>query len=241
MRTPSPALARPDGRTVRRRALHAGVLVPWANSVVEAELPRWAGASVVWHYARLVPPDHGTALDENFLAGLLAAAPAALDQLAGLNLRSVYMACTSAAFMFPGQTQSLAADAQVPVITAFDAIVDVLQRRDASRIVLLTPYPAEICEAEARRFDSQGIAVTGHASLCLTDGYAEVGDSQIRELAMQVGSRATKEAQAIVLSCTGWPTLGLIEQLRRQLGRHVISSNRAIARHALRAAGGVRS
>ena len=33
---------------IRDFALHAGVLVPWANSVVEAELPRWAGTSVIW-------------------------------------------------------------------------------------------------------------------------------------------------------------------------------------------------
>jgi maleate isomerase len=241
MHTSAPDPTRPDGPTVGTVGLHAGVLVPWANSVVEAELPRWAGASVVWHYARLVPPCRSTALDEDFLAGLLAAAPAALGQLAGLNLRSVYLACTSAAFIFPGQTRSVAAGAQVPVITAFDAIVDALQRRGAGRIVLLTPYPADICEAERSRFDSQGIAVTAHASLCMTDGYAAVGESQIQELAIQVGLRATKEAQAIVLSCTGWPTFGLVERLRRQLGRPVISSNLAIARHALRAAGGVRS
>ena len=34
---------------------HAGVLVPWANIVVEAELHRAPGSSVTWHYAQLVP------------------------------------------------------------------------------------------------------------------------------------------------------------------------------------------
>ena len=92
-----------ERRPARRRVQHAGVLVPWANSVVEAELPRWAGTSVTWHYARLVPPSLGTALDEDFLAGLLAAVPAALGQLAALPLQRVYLACTSAAFVFPGQ------------------------------------------------------------------------------------------------------------------------------------------
>jgi maleate isomerase len=241
MYTQAPGSPRPDGRARRKGVMHAGVLVPWANSVVEAELPRWAGASVVWHYARLVPPCRSTALDADFLAGLLAAAPAALGQFAGLDLQSVYLACTSAAFMLPEQAGSVAAGSRVPVITAFDAIVAALQRRRASRIVLLTPYPANICEAEARRFDSQGIAVTGHASLRLIDGYAAVGGSQIQELAVQVGPRARKEAQAIVLSCTGWPTLGLVAQLGREFGKHVVSSNLAIARHALRAADGSRS
>src|SRR6266702_8826436 len=93
-------------------AQHAGVLVPWANSVVEAELPRWAGTSVIWHYARLVPPSGGTALDEGFLSGLLAAVPAAVAQLAALPLERVYLACTSAAFMLPDQATTAATGSQ---------------------------------------------------------------------------------------------------------------------------------
>jgi maleate isomerase len=42
------------------------------------------------------------------------------------------------------------------------------------------------------------------------------------------------KADAIVLSCTGWPTLGLIPELRQGLGKPVISSNLAIGLHALR-------
>jgi hypothetical protein len=57
-------------------------MVPWAYSIVEAELPRWAGTSVVWHYTRLVPPSGGTASDANFLAGLIAAVQNALAQRA---------------------------------------------------------------------------------------------------------------------------------------------------------------
>jgi len=40
------------------------------------------------------------------------------------------------------------------------------------------------------------------------------------------------KAEAIVLSCTGWPTFGLIRALRRRLGKPVISSNLAMAWHA---------
>ncbi len=217
-------------------AQHAGVLVPWANSVVEAELPRWAGTSVIWHYARLVPPSGGTALDEGFLSGLLAAAPAAVAQLAALPLERVYLACTSAAFMLPGQATTAATGAQAPVVSAFGAIIAALRRRRATRIVLLTPYPKRVCEAEIRIFGDHDIGVTGHATLNLTDGYALIDPEQVCQLARSVSSRAVKEAQAIVLSCTGWPTYGVDTVLRQQLGKEVISSNRAIAAHALQAA-----
>jgi maleate isomerase len=212
---------------------HAGVLVPWANSVVEAELPRWAGTSVVWHYARLVPPSQGTALDEDFLAGLLAATPTALGQLAALRLQHVYLACTSAAFMLPGLATTAAAGAFAPVVTAFDAILAALQQHEVRRIVLLTPYPEEICETEANTFRNYGITVTGHATLNMTDGYAAIKPGAVRDLAKRLGPRAVEEAQAMVLSCTGWPTFGLGRVLTRELGKEVLSSNRAIAIHAL--------
>lgn len=214
---------------------HAGVLVPWANSVVEAELPLWAGRSVAWHYARLVPPSRATALNRDFLGGLLAAVPAALGQLAALPLRQVYLACTSAGFMLPSQVAACAADAPVTMVSAFDAIVTALRARGISRVALLTPYPRAICEAEADTFSGHGITVTDRATLDLAEGYAAVEPAQVCELAGRLDPRAVKEAQAVVLSCTGWPTLGLVSGLRQELGTEILSSNQAIALHAVRA------
>jgi maleate cis-trans isomerase len=239
MQSPRNALP-PDRRSVARRVQHAGVLVPWANSVVEAELPEWAGRLVAWHYARLVPPSGGTALDEDFLAGLLMAVPAALKQLAALPLERVYLACTSAAFMLPSRAKTAAAGARAPVITAFDAIIAALRQQQAGRIVLLTPYPERVCEAETGMFRDHGITVTASATLNLADGYSAIEPGQIRDLARQVSMRAVEEAQVIVLSCTGWPTLGLEKALIAELGKGVLSSNLAIVTHALRAGGGTR-
>src|ERR1700676_3800120 len=119
--------------------VHAGVLLPWANTVVEAELHRWTGRAVVWHYARLVPSDLATALDGEFLTGLLDAVPAALEQLSALPLRRGYLACTSAAFMHPELAGSAARQAQVTLVSAFDAITAVLSEHGASHVALLAP------------------------------------------------------------------------------------------------------
>lgn len=220
---------------VADRAGHAGVLVPWANSVVEAELPRWAGRSVTWHYARLVPPSRGTALDQDFLSGLLAATPAALGQLSALLLERVYLACTSAGFMLPGEVVACAAGAAGGVVSAFDAIVTALHQGGMSRIVLLTPYPAAICDAEADAFAGRGITVTDHATLDMADGYSAIEPAQVSGLARRLDPGAVKQAQAVVLSCTGWPTFGLLTALRQDLGKKILSSNQAIALHARRA------
>lgn len=212
--------------------MHAGVLVPWANTVVEAELHRISGSSVIWHYARLVPASRTTALETRFLQGLLDAVPVALTQLAALPLRRAYLACTSAAFMYPHAMQAARKHARVTLVSAFDALRSALAQLAATRIVLLTPYPDQVTEAEAQLFDRCGISVTGYASLGLSDGYDTVTDEQLRKLIRQAGHAAIGEAEAIVLSCTGWPTLDLIPALQRDLGKPVLSSNLAIGLHA---------
>jgi maleate isomerase len=221
---------RPDGRPA-----HAGVLVPWANTVVEAELHRTAGSPVIWHYARLVPASRTTGLDARFLRGLLNAVPAALAQLSALPLRQVYLACTSAAFMYPEAAELARRNAPVDLVSAFDAVTAELSRLAVRRIVLVTPYPDEVTGSEARMFGRCGVTVTGSASLGLDDGYDTVSREQVEELIREAGRAAIAEAEAVVLSCTGWPTLDLIPELQRDLGKPVISSNLAIGLHAQRA------
>jgi maleate isomerase len=211
---------------------HAGVLVPWANTVVEAELHRVTGTDIIWHYARLVPKSHTTGLDGRFLSGLLEAAPAALAQLAALPLRAAYLACTSAAFMYPELTEGIRQSGTVGLVSAFDAILAALRELAASRVVLLTPYPEEVTAAEAEMLAVAGLTVTGWATLNLRDGYDTVTRKQLKDLIRRVSHAAIDKAEAIALSCTGWPTVDLIPVLRQSLGKPVISSNLAIGLHA---------
>jgi maleate isomerase len=217
-----------------RAPVHAGVLLPWANAVVEAELHRWTGNAVIWHYARLVPTSGTTALDTGFLTGLLDVVPDALMQLSALPLRRVYLACTSAAFMYPERAGSASKHTQVAVVSAFDAITALLSEHGASRVALLAPYPQDVTDTEARMFGQGGVTVTACASLGLDDGYSGVTRDQIGELIGKISDEALGKAEVIVLSCTGWPTFGPVRALRRRLGKPVISSNLAMAWHARR-------
>jgi len=216
---------------------HVGLLVPWANMAVEAELHRVTGDHVIWHYARLVPPSHTTALDGRFLTGLLSAVPEALGQLAALPLSRTYLACTSAAFMYPeaaGQASHPVSPGGPQLVSAFGALITVLSDLSATAVVLLTPYPADVTNAEASMFAAEGITVTAQACLGLEDGYGSITYRQIMALLRNINRASVAEANAIVLSCTGWPTFGLIPELQRRLGKPVISSNSAIGLHALR-------
>lgn len=222
---PEPALELTIGASQgNSRAAHIGVLVPWANVVVEEELPRLCPDGVVFHYARLVPPGRTTALNAGFLDGLRAAVPEALASLGKLPLERVLLACTSEGFTHSGGYSP-------GVVSAFDALTSTLGRLSARRVALATPYPQAITDREAEAFAGRGITVTACASLGRDDGYAGITLDEITSLVAGTDPHALAEAQALVLSCTGWPTLRVIPRLEQDLGMPVVSSNLAMARY----------
>ncbi|MGH3914959.1 MAG: maleate cis-trans isomerase family protein [Pseudonocardiaceae bacterium] len=201
------------------------MLVPWANTVVEAELPRLGLHRVVFHYARLVPASHTTSLDQRFLQELNAAVPAALSELSRLPLAGTLLACTSAGFTEEG--------CSLPVVSAFDALVTTLSRMSVDRIVLVAPYPRWLMGIEARAFMRRGIIVLAQSSLDRDDEYSRVSPAEIRSLLARISPAELPGAQAIVLSCTGWPTLDLLGELEKSFGIPVLSSNLALAIRAM--------
>ncbi len=223
------ALDAAAGRTIR-----AGLLLPWANVAVESELPRLNLRHTVFHHARLVPASRTTAIDGAFWHGLREASAQALDSLSYVQLDVVMLACTSAHFTGGPPLPS-------GVLTAFDALLHALTEAAVSRMVLATPYPEPVTEAEAAAFTESGVEVLAHASLGLTDGYPEVTPGQVLGLVERLPQDAVDAAEAVVLSCTGWHTLPVIDELEHRLGKPVLSSNLAMALLAARVPAGVGS
>ncbi|MEU7022774.1 hypothetical protein ABZ990_19245 [Streptomyces sp. NPDC046203] len=213
------------------RTVRVGLLLPWANVAVETELPRLGLRNTVFHHARLVPASGTTAIDKSFWHGLREASTGALDSLAHIELDSVIVACTSAGF-------TGGPPLPVGVTTAFDAVLAALAADDITRVVLATPYPAEVTEAEAAAFAEAGIDVLEHVSLGQDDGYPEITTDSVLTLVDGLPQHAVEAAQAVVLSCTGWHTLRAVEELEQRLRTPVLSSNIAMALSAARLSSG---
>ncbi|MFE6101266.1 hypothetical protein ACFVQ4_14995 [Streptomyces laurentii] len=207
------------------------MLLPWANVAVEAELPRLGLRNTVFHHARLVPASRTTAIDDSFWYGLRAASTEALNSLAHIKLDSVILACTSAGF-------TNGPPLPAAVTTAFDAVLAALAAAGVTRVVLAAPYPATVTGSEAVAFTEAGVDVLAHASLGLDDGYPEISTDSILTLVDELPRRAVDEAQAVVLSCTGWHTLGAVTVLEQRLQVPVFSSNLSMALSAARLSSG---
>lgn len=207
------------------RTVRFGVLVPWANTQVETELPRLGLRHCVFHHARLVPASRTTALDATFLHDLHATASQAADSLSRIQLDGTVLACTSAGFT--------TATRQPPgIITAYDTLCAALKNLRCKHVALATPYPTNITAAEAAALQRDGFTVTGQTSLDLADGYPDITADVVGGLVAHLGTRALAQADVLVLSCTGWPTLDSLRHLEHQHGLPVLSSNLAIALYA---------
>jgi maleate isomerase len=215
-----------DAHAALAGTIRVGMLLPWANAIVEAELPRLGLHRVVFHYARLVPASRTTGLDRRFLRELVSAVPASLEEMSRLPLATTLLACTSAGF-----TEE--EGSSLPVASAFDALVTTLNRMSINRIALVTPYPRWLTSIEVRAFMGRGIVVVAQSSLDRHDGYSRVAPPEIWGLIARMGQIGLARAQAIVLSCTGWPTLGVLAELEDTFGMAALSSNLAMAIHAM--------
>ncbi|MFJ6785567.1 aspartate/glutamate racemase family protein [Streptomyces yangpuensis] len=185
-----------------------------------------APTGVSFHYARLVPASRTTAIDAAFWDGLRAAAADGVDSLRHVPLDAVLLGCTSAGFTV--------GSSPVPagVVTAFDALLAELARLKVQRIVLATPYPDHVTDIEAEALRAHGITVVHTASLGLTDGYPYIEPDRAAALVHAMPAYALHQADAVVLSCTGWRTLPALTALADYFDRPVLSSNSAMAAYA---------
>lgn len=226
------------------RRARIGVLLPPGNPTVEPELYRMAPDGVSLHFARLEappsdgPPGGAAGMEERTRAYRegLAGPAAALGQV---RPAVVVLAHTASSYALGfGNEQPLidriASLGGAPVLLAAHAALAALRHFGVKRLALGTPYPESISRQGKAYWEAAGFQIVGYHRLAdVADIYAES-----EERAHLLGRRAdAPDAEAVLLSGTGLPTVGVLETLERDLGKPVISSNQACLWRALRLAG----
>jgi len=206
-----------------------GFIIPAINVIAEDDYIALAATDVGVHFARAdVDPNREVA--EQFQQ-MIDAAPALAASIAKAGITVVGFACTSASF-FQGEgsdkaiAERMTASAGVPTFTTATAAVTALQTINARTIAIATPYLSWVYEAERGFFQHAGfdvLAINGLERRGGTD-INSISDDEIRALVADVDQ---PEADAIFVSCTDLPVLGLIDELERTHGKPVVTSNQA--------------
>lgn len=218
--------------------LRIGMLLPSSNRVAEPEIPAMLPEGVSLHTTRLKLA--GSAREQLLAMTEKVEEGAALLADAGVDLIAFH--CTAVSTFDPAMEgrlkQRITAVAKKPATTTAEALVAAFRALGARRIVLVSPYIREVNQQEIAFFAHHGIAVLCDVGLALSGGeaFAKVDPGEWYRLTL---ANRHDEAEAYFLSCTTIRATPVISALERDLGKPVVTSNQALAWHALRT-GGVR-
>jgi maleate cis-trans isomerase len=199
---------------------------------------------VTLHFGRLeTPPSVGKAGEhagmEERIRGYREGLAGPTSALSQVRPTVVLLAHTASSYAVGyGNEQPLvdriASLAGAPALLAAQAVLAALRHFGVKRLALGTPYPESISRQGKAYWEAAGFEIAGYHRLeNVTDIYAE-NEERAYQLAREAD---TPEADAVLLSGTGLPTVAVLETLERDLGKPVVSSNQASLWQALRVAG----
>jgi len=221
-----------------------GVLVPPGNPTVEPEFYRMAPEGVTIHFARL--QGFQTTSAPGAAAGMEARTLAYLDELSGpakalgsVSPAVVILAHTASSYATgfadePRLIDRLSSLCGTTSMTAARAVLIALQHLGVKKLALSTPYPEAISAKSKDFWEAAGFDIVGYHRLADVQNIYTENEQRAYQLARQAN---TPEAEAVFLSGTGLPTVGILDTLEQDLKKPVISSNQASLWQALRLAG----
>jgi maleate isomerase len=158
--------------------------------------------------------------------------------LADAEVDLIAFNCTAASMLVgPAVVRRRIEDATgIPAITTIEAVVDALLLLDARRLLLLNPYPPEVERREVEHLAGLGIEVVATAGPSCDTPVAQ-GTIAPREWVRTLAAMDHARADAVLISCAGTRTAGVLTELEAVSGLPVVTSNQALLRSVLLALG----
>ena len=219
-----------------------GLIVPSSNVTMETEIPALlsghpavADRGVTFHSSRATLHR----VDPESLQRMVTESDRCARELADARLDVVAYACLIAIMAGgPGAHEAeeermaaalAAAGSAVPVTSSAGALVRALQRLDATRVAIVTPYLKPLTDMVVRYLAGYGIKVVDSVSLEVADNVA-VGRLDPAQLTGHVGRLDLAAADALVLSaCVQMPSLAVLDEVSRQTQVPVLTAATATA------------
>ena len=203
-----------------------GLIIPSGNRLTEPQFNTYAPPGVGIHITRLRMTGKFRKPWNELRPALVDAAAALSDTQPGV----IVFHCTA-----NSMENGLAGEAAIvetiqtasgcPTITTAQAITAAFNHFGIKKLVLISPYVKETNEHEVQYLHEAGFNVLHEHGLGLEgDGYSAVTPEQWIKV---VKENTRPDADGYFLSCTNTRMIEVIEDLERQLGKPVISSNQA--------------
>jgi len=203
-----------------------GVAVPWGNVTTQVEMDRLRPddvVNVIGHFD-LGPdwPEHVMDACRHLLA---------FDPL--VVLVGLHPELTGNLGVL--RTAVQAADLDVPVVLAVDAVLDRLSSLGLRRASVLTPGGTEQAERVAAVFAERDIVVVNHVGM--ERGLGNIGNAPLELVEAALREADHPDSEAVVQLGTNLPALSPARALSDELGKPVISANGVLYAAALHTCG----
>lgn len=217
-----------------------GIAVPQANPVVEPEFSVLMPANTGVIATRLQGSRDSS---KSRLIDYLDNLPSSLSAFDTATPDVVGYACTGSTYLVGQEAEQEKIDASshqfgYPIITSAQAILAALKQLGASKIALIAPYPQWMIDVSHQYWETCGLRITSSARTMLnTEDTRNVYQLRTDMILEAAASLAAEQADVILLSGTGMPTLPAIPHIACLTKKPVISSNLCLAWAMLEAAG----
>ncbi len=156
---------------------------------------------------------------------------------------AVGYACTATSYILGAQEEErriaeFSARFGYPIVTSAQAIRAALAHLGARKIALFAPYPAWLIEVSQAYWKNAGLSITDTATVALdTSDTRHVYGVRTPMVSDGIAKLDWRDADAVVLTGTGVPTLRSIAEIARRSGKPVLTSNLCLAWSLLRTLG----
>ncbi|MFE4833852.1 Asp/Glu/hydantoin racemase [Arthrobacter sp. NPDC056691] len=215
-----------------------GMVCPF-DMALDRELWRWMPEDVSLYFTRTPFVDEPVGLELAEDVSDDGDIRSAARNLSAVGPKVMAYACTSGSFIHGvagarhiSKVMEAASGAQG--VSTSEALLEALEFLDASRVVVVTPYVAELTVRLGDFLEEAGRSVVAQAGLGLGGGIWEVPYRTTSEL---IRAADVPEADVIFISCTNLPTYDIIAPLEEELGKPVLSANQVTAWASLRRVG----
>ena len=216
-----------------------GVLVPFTNVNLEPDMQLLCPPGCTMHFERMGGYDADAIPGADQMAGLGSSDLSEITRLiAGVRPSAVLYGCTSATLTHGVQfdeqlAQDIATHTKGGVdptvcITAASALVQSIIALGVSKVGFSSPYLGEINDKAVAFMAASGIETVARADIGReldNYGQGELTPAQVHDLAMKVNK---PDVEAIVLSCTDMRSVEAIDQIEKDTGKPVVTSNQAM-------------
>jgi maleate isomerase len=204
------------------------LILPHLDSLTEPLLAQTLPAQIGFHASRM---RRVGSLDASSLLAMNEELEAAADRLPTPFLDLIVYHCTSGSVLGGRElARQISARTDRPVFTTSTAVHGALHAVGARNVCLITPYGAELAEAERHDIESSGFSVVAEGGRHIVDGVdiQRVTPSEIAAWAMAAVDSARVRIDTIFVACTGLRAAECAENVEREAGLPVVTSTTAM-------------